>query len=121
MSPVNWAVTISGANATAVNFTATAITWSISGTIAGGSGATVTLSGAESATVTAADSSGNYTFNGLANGAYTVTPSKSGFTLSPTSQAATISGASPTAVNFTATAQPPIASQAQSRGKRGPL
>ena len=103
MNPVNRAVTISGANATAVNFTATAITWSISGTITGGNGATVTLSGAASATVTA-DGSGNYTFTGLANGAYTVTPSKSGFTFSPTSQAVTISSANVTAVNFTATA-----------------
>ncbi len=103
MSPTSQAVTISSANATAVNFTATAITWSISGTITGGSGATVTLSGASSATVTA-DGSGNYTFTGLANGAYTVTPSKSGFTLNlAASQAVTISGANGTAVNFTAT------------------
>ncbi len=33
MSPVNRAVTISGASAAAVNFTATPITYSISGTI----------------------------------------------------------------------------------------
>ncbi len=54
-------MTISGASATAVNTLATAITWSISGTITGGSGATVTLSGKASATVTA-DASGNYSF-----------------------------------------------------------
>ena len=72
-SPANKAVTLSGANATGVNFTASAVTWSISGTITGGSGATVTLSGAASATTTA-DGSGNYTFSGLANGSYTVTP-----------------------------------------------
>ncbi len=104
-SPVNRAVTISGANATA-NFTAAAIpTYSISGTIspaASGSGATVALTGAATATVTA-DASGNYSFAGLANGAYTVTPSKSGFTFSPVNRAVTISGANATA-NFTAAA-----------------
>ena len=85
MSPVNRAVTISGASAAAVNFTATPITYSISGTITGGKrGPSVTLEWSSvSATVTADTSSGNFTFTGLANGAYTVTPSKSGFTMSP--------------------------------------
>ena len=50
------------------------------------------LSGASTATVTA-DSSGNYSFSGLANGAYTVTPSQSGYTFSPPSQSVTINGA----------------------------
>src|SRR5437868_1510327 len=44
-NPGNKAVTLSGANSIGVNFTASAVTWSISGTIASGSGATVTLSG----------------------------------------------------------------------------
>ena len=59
----------------------------------------MTLSGAASATVTA-DASGNYSFTGLLNGSYTVTPSKTGFTFSPASQAATVSNANMTAVNF---------------------
>src|SRR6266699_2952568 len=82
-------------------------TYSISGTIspaAGGSGATVTLSGAATATTTA-DGSGNYTFSGLANGTYAVTPSRTGYTFSPSTQAATVSGANVPGVNFTATAQ----------------
>ncbi len=60
-------------------------TYSISGTIspaANGSGATVKLAGATSATTTA-NSSGAYSFTGLANGSYTITASKSGFTFSP--------------------------------------
>jgi len=56
----------------------------------GGSGATVTLSGAAAATTTA-NSSGNYTFSGLANGTYTVTPSHAGYTFSPTSLSVTVS------------------------------
>src|SRR5580765_5658791 len=70
-------------------------TYGISGTIspvAGGNGATVTLSGAAGATTTA-NGSGNFTFSGLANGTYTVTPSRSGYTFSPTSLSATVSGA----------------------------
>jgi hypothetical protein len=40
------------------------------------------LSGVAGATTTA-NSSGNYTFTGLANGNYTVTPSDSAFTYTP--------------------------------------
>jgi fibronectin type 3 domain-containing protein len=77
-------------------------TYSISGTITNGASATVNLSGTAAATTTA-DASGNYSFAGLANGGYTVTPSKSGCTFSPTSLAVTISGANQTGKNFTAT------------------
>ena len=105
-TPVSQAVTVNGANVTGVNFTATAIpTYSISGTIspaAGGDLATVTLGGAASTTTTAG-STGNYTFTGLANGSYTVTPSDTGYTYAPVSQAVTVNGASLTGVNFTAT------------------
>jgi len=82
-------------------------TYDISGTIspsAGGNGAAVTLSGAASATATA-NSSGSYTFTGLANGTYAITPSHTGYTFSPTSQAATINAANVPGVNFTATVQ----------------
>jgi hypothetical protein len=109
-SPTSLSVTISGANVTTgLNFTATpqTQTYAISGTIspvAGGSGATVTLSGAASATAIA-NSSGSYTFTGLASGAYTVTPSHTGYTFSPASQSATVNGANVTGINFTATAQ----------------
>ena len=37
-------------------------------------------------------SSGNYSFAGLTNGSYTVTPSKPGFTFSPANQTITING-----------------------------
>jgi hypothetical protein len=63
----------------------------------------VTLSGAASATATA-DSSGNYSFTGLANGSYTVTPSKAGYTFSPTSANATVNNANVTVPAFIATA-----------------
>jgi uncharacterized protein (TIGR03437 family) len=103
-TPVNRSVTISSANLTAINFTATLQTWTISGSLGtAGSGASVVLAGTSTSTATA-DASGNFTFSGLVNGSYTVTPSKPGYTFSPVSQAVTISGANQTAINLTATA-----------------
>ena len=64
----------------------------------------MTLSGVATATKTA-DSSGNYTFAGLSNGAYAVTPSQTGYAFTPTTQSVTVNGASVGSVNFTATAQ----------------
>jgi hypothetical protein len=79
--------------------------YAISGVVtpaAGGSGATVSLAGVASA-ITTADDSGNYSFGGLANGRYAITPSKNGYSFSPASQVVTINGADVTDVNFTAT------------------
>jgi hypothetical protein len=78
--------------------TAGSTTYSISGS-AGTPGAAVTA-GTQGAT---SDASNNYTIAGLANGTYTVTPSKSGCTFSPASQSVTVSGANVTGKNFTAT------------------
>ena len=107
-TPTSLAATVSGANITGTNFVATANTvptYSISGTVSGAvlSGVTITLSGAGSATTTT-NASGNYSFSGLANGSYTVTPSLAGYTFSPTSSAANVSGANITGTNFVATA-----------------
>jgi hypothetical protein len=81
--------------------------FSISGSItpaADGNGASVALGGPNAASTTA-DSSGNYNFNGLVNGNYTVTPSRSGYVFNPQVQAVTINGASATGVNFTGAVQ----------------
>jgi Carboxypeptidase regulatory-like domain len=107
-SPVSLAVSVSGASMTGQNFTATAstaTTYSISGKVSGAvlQNVTITLGGANSGSTTT-DASGNYSFTGLANGSYTVTPSKTGNTFSPVSLAVSVSGASMTGQNFTATA-----------------
>ena len=110
-SPPSQQVTVNGAQVTGVDFTASTAssnTFSISGTIGpavDGSGITVTLGGAANATTTT--SSGNYSFTGLANGSYTVTASKTGFTFSPASSPVTVNGANVTSVNFTASAVSP--------------
>ncbi len=85
-------------------------TYSISGRVtyngSGLSGVTVSLTGAASSSRTT-DSNGNYTFLGLQNGTYTITPSKEGYSFSPTSLQVTVSGANVTGKDFTATQIPP--------------
>jgi pimeloyl-ACP methyl ester carboxylesterase len=79
---------------------------SISGHVTSGgiglSGVAMSLSGAASQTTTT-DSNGNYTFTGLSGGSYTIAPSKTGCTFSPSSLPVTVSGQSVTGQNFTAT------------------
>ena len=102
-SPGSQTVVINGSHNLAVNFTS-GLPYSISGTVNDGAGATLALSGTATATKTA-DASGNYSFPGVANGTYTVTPSAVGLLISPSSQSVTVNGASVTAINFSATAQ----------------
>jgi uncharacterized membrane protein len=99
-------VTITGisgsvASATTLNLTITSKPWIVSGTITGGSGATVTLSGGANATTTA-DLSGNYAFNNVINGSYTVAAIKAGYVITPSSQNVTVSGGNLSGVNFAA-------------------
>jgi len=88
-------------------------TYSISGTVSGAvtNGVTIALTGAAT-TSTKTDASGNYSFSGLANGTYTVTPSLPGYTFTPSSTAVTVSGTNVTGTNFTAA--PPSGSNVQS-------
>ena len=65
------------------NFTATAIQYSISGSV-GMTGVTMTLTGSQNATTTS-NTSGTYSFTVSAGGQYTVTPSKVGYWFSPSS------------------------------------
>jgi hypothetical protein len=100
-TPAVLSVTISGAHDLGANFTSAVPGFSVSGTVAGAPGVSVTLSGATAQTTTA-DASGNFTFSAVPNGSYTVTPSGVGFAITPTSQAITVNGAAVTSVNFTA-------------------
>jgi len=77
-------------------------TYSISGT-AGVASATVSISGAANASATA-NSSGAFSFSNLVPGSYTITPSLSGYSFTPTSQSKTITNANLSGVNFTAAA-----------------
>jgi len=108
-TPTSQSVTVTGGvSVTGVTFTASPVpTWTIAGTVSGGgSGVSVTLSGSSTATTTADPSTGAYSFAGLANGSYTVTPTKSGFTMTPSNRAVTVSGANVSGVDFTAAPVP---------------
>jgi hypothetical protein len=98
-------VTVNGANVT-TNFTATWTGYSITGRVTynstGLSGVAVALTGAGTANTTT-DSSGNYSFTGLANGAYTITLSLTGYLFTPSNLSATVNNADVTGKNFTAT------------------
>jgi hypothetical protein len=78
--------------------------YTISGTVTGSS-ATLTLSGAKGA-VTQTDSAGKYQFTGLANGAYVVAPSRTGYSFSPATRAVSVNGANVSGINFTAAVAP---------------
>ena len=76
-------------------------TYTISGTITGTvvEGVTITLSGdADDSTLTAVD--GTYSFTGLVDGSYTVTPTLAGYEFTPADAAVAISGADDTGNDF---------------------
>jgi hypothetical protein len=75
----------------------------ISGAVTGATadGVLITLSGAMSGATTTAGG-GLYSFFGLPNGNYTLTPSKVGYSFSPASFAVTVNGGNVTGQNFTA-------------------
>ena len=77
-------------------------TYSITGTVSGGvdENVTITLSGAES-NVTTTDTSGNFSFSGLDNGSYILTPSLANYTFSPASISLSINSAGSSGNNFT--------------------
>ena len=105
---VSTLVTINSADVNSQNFIATATpatTYSISGTITlnsvGQPGVIVALTGAATgAAIT--DASGNYSFAGLQNGSYTVTPAIGGYSFSPGNASVTVNNANVTGKNFTA-------------------
>jgi pimeloyl-ACP methyl ester carboxylesterase len=76
-------------------------TYSLSGTVTGDvlEGITLVLSGTVSMTTTT-DSAWNYSFSGVFNGSYTVTPSFSGYTFDPLSQTINVIDADVTGVDF---------------------
>jgi hypothetical protein len=111
-TPSSLVITVSGANITAANFTATSQSgtlYSITGTVTASGlllpGVTMTLSGANSGAYTTG-TNGMYGFALLANGSYTVTPTLSGYTFNPASSVITISGANIMGANFTGSALP---------------
>ncbi len=80
------------------------VTYTVSGQVTTGAGAAisgVTVSAGSVSTTT--DASGNYSIPNLAAGSYTLTPSRSGYTFSPSSRAVTIGSSNVSGQNFTGT------------------
>jgi hypothetical protein len=81
-----------GSGVFVINFSGVEISYSVSGRVADDSSNPiygVTISDGPGHTTTT-DSDGNYTLSGLAEGTYTITPSKSGYTFSPASHSVTM-------------------------------
>jgi hypothetical protein len=87
----------------ALTVNAPAVVFSISGTLSGVNGATVTLSaGGTTVATTLETTSGTFSFSNLANGSYVVTPSLASYVFNPTSTAVIVNGANVTGVSFSA-------------------
>ncbi len=92
-----WKLEVSGSSGAAP-------TWSISGRVtSGGNGLALVSMALSGGSTTTTDATGNYTFGGLANGSYTVTPSLAGWTFTPANRAVTISSGNQAAQDFAAT------------------
>ncbi len=113
--PAIRSVSLSGADVSGQDFTASVVFYVISGTVSGAAsqGVTVTLGGTSSATATT-DASGHYAFAGVASGNYTVTPSLAGYTFEPPDWPVSVIGADVGGRDFTASALPHILSGAVS-------
>ena len=102
--PANLSYTNVSANQTAQNYTATPITFTISGN-AGVAGATLSYTDGTPKTATA-DGSGNYSFSVLYNWSGTVTPSFPGYSFTPVNRVYPPVLANQTAQDYTATLTP---------------
>lgn len=96
-SPASRTVTVSGANVTGVDFTATAIprTYTVAGRVygAGAANVTVTLSavsGTPASATATCDASGAFTFTGLSSGVFLLVPSSPGTIFAPAESLVTV-------------------------------
>ncbi|MCX6582099.1 MAG: fibronectin type III domain-containing protein [Candidatus Aminicenantes bacterium] len=101
-TPANRTYTNVLSNQTSQDYTAAAITYTISGN-AGAAGATLSYTDGSAKTANA-DGSGNYTFTVSYNWSGTVTPSLTGYTFTPANRTYTNVLANQTSQNYTATA-----------------
>ena len=106
-APATRSVSVNGANVSGQSFTGTATTssYSVSGTITTSAGAALGgVSVSNGSSTVSTNSSGVYTFTGLINGTYTLTPSLSGYTFAPATRSVSVNGANVSGQSFTGTA-----------------
>ncbi|MFN7783420.1 MAG: carboxypeptidase regulatory-like domain-containing protein [Lysobacterales bacterium] len=91
-----WQTTLSSGSGT---------TYAVSGTITSSTGAALGgVSVSNGSSTVSTNSSGVYTFTGLINGTYTLTPSLSGYTFAPATRSVSVNGANVSGQSFTGTA-----------------
>jgi len=104
-TPVNRSVTINGTTVSNQNFIGTS-GYSLSGRVMRSNGTAipgVSVTRTGSAIPATTNSAGYYTFNGVPNGTYTLTPARSGSTFTPTTKPVTVNGADVSGQNFIGT------------------
>jgi hypothetical protein len=103
LSPASVQVTVRGASVVDIRFASTPVLHAISGLVtgAGAAGVKITLSGAGSAEAVT-DDLGAFSFAGLADGQYSVRPSREGLRFDPEERSVTVRGGDVTAVTFLA-------------------
>jgi hypothetical protein len=81
-------------------------TYTISGYVSGTieSGVTINIAGYDLSGYTTTNSTGGFSFSGIPEGSYIITPSLSGYTFTPAYQGVTISGADAISIDFASTA-----------------
>lgn len=106
-APLSQTITVANGDVSVPDFTATAIasTFTVSGTVSlngtGLAGVAVTISGTGTGgIITGAD--GSYSFTGVRNGSYTLTPSLAGFTFAPASSTFSVNNGNVNGQNFVA-------------------
>jgi len=101
-TPQTRSFTVSGASVANQNFTG-ATGYAIVGRVMTSNGAAIPNVSVKRTGQTAGvltNSSGYYTFNGVPNGTYTITPTLSGRTFTPATKSVTVNGGNPAAQNF---------------------
>ena len=101
-TPASTTVTVAGAAVTGQAFTSKALTYAVSGTVSGDvkAGVIFTLVGNGKSLSGTTDGTGAFSIAGATNGAYTLTPSLTGYTFSPASTTVTVSGAAVAGQSF---------------------
>ena len=100
----SWATRAANFKFSSCDGTPPPLTYSVSGTVTTSAGAGVSgVSVSTGAASASSSATGAYSIASLVNGSYTLTPSKSGCTFSPSTRAVTVASANVSAQNFTAT------------------
>jgi len=101
-SPPTRTVTV-GPSKTSIDFSATLLTYSVSGTVRQNGTGLIGVTVTDGARSTTTNEWGQYTLTNVPPGVHSVTPTLSGYTFNPTSTSVTVAAVNRTGIDFTAT------------------